>query len=530
MKEKKKELSDFKIKLIIMAVFTIAIAIAVPFIVKIVNNIIAQTQSPTDPTPPDEPPVVPPKTPTLTVPTSITIDKLTTNHKFEYTVTDLGEYQVSVTILDTSIASLDTNNYIIPSAVGSCIIVTEINCEPKITKTTTLTICDAVTDITYKIIDENNQEPEQLFVGKTYTLEVCENGNINDPPNLGYLAEYISDFTFVNKTDNTSTYIFKIIKAGDFNFYYNGKYCKKYINLTSYIFPTEINVSFSNITIEDNCANLYLFNNTYAQQANADGYFDETIFEVFIADYVYDEIDYEIAGSSILLNDNKITAVKQGKSSIIFTSSVSGISKIFEFNVIIIEPNSITLNSSNYNIGDQAELNLKVNTQSDFIIDFAPIYAYGKLSIDTSDNITILDNKITLTCAETGNAVIKFNDIIILTCIVNYISEYKVDISLGLHTNQISFSNDTLNIVLGDNNIFVLNCKVKNTTTNQYEDINLNVDILDTNIVSGTTSNEYIEIKNGTLTLIALNKGSTKLVFSNDTLNIYYELKIEISE
>lgn len=528
MKEKKKELSDFKIKLIIMAVLTIAIVIAVPFIVKIVNNIIAQNQLPDEPTPPDEPPVEPPKMPTLTVPTSITIDKLTTNHKFEYTVTDLGDYQVTITIQDTSFATLDTNNYIIPSAVGNTNIVTEINCEPKITKTTSLTITDAVTDITYSIKDSDNKVPNNLFVGKTYTLSITENGNLNEPPNLGYLDEYISNFTFINKTYNISTYTFKIIKAGNFNFYYNGKYCQKYINLTSYIFPTDINVSFSNIIFEDNCANLFLFNKTYTQEANLDGYFTETELEITIPDYVYDDISFEIIGNSIALNDNKISAVQVGKSSITFTSSVSGIIKTFEFNVVMIEPNSISLNSSLYNICDITELDLKVNTPTDFIVDFAPIYAYGELTIETSNNVTILDNKITLTSANAGYVIIIFNDITILTCNINFISDYKVDLSIGSHLCDINLTDDTLTVTLCENNYFALNCKVTNTTINQDADIDLYVEILDTTIVCGTISNEYVEIKNDTLTLVGLATGNTKIIFRNDKFNIYYELNIVI--
>lgn len=527
MKEKKKELTDHKVKLIVMAILTIIVAIAVPLAIKIISNISFQNQTPIDPptNPPEETLV-----PVLSVPENITIDKFTTNHKFEYTVTDLGDYEVSITIQNTNIATLNLDNYIIPAYVGTTNIITEINCEPKITKTTTLYITDAVTDINYEIKDENNQIPNKFFVGNTYTLEICENANMSNPPNLGYLNEYISEFEFVNKNDNVSTYTFKIIKAGEFSFYYNEKYCQKYIELTSYIFPTDINVTFSNITFKNNITNLYLFNNEYLDEANKDGYYHETEFYINLPTNVYDDIDFKVNGSSIIINDNKITAVNEGKSSITFTSSVSGLTKTFEFNVSIVQPTSIRLNSTTYNINDIINLDLALNIPFEFISSISPNYALGELKIETSNNIAYANNQLTLTSTETGLVKIKFNDNVLLTCNINLINNYKVDISLYLNSNNITLENDTLKFILDDSNIILLNCRVMNTLTNIDSDIALTIEIIDTNIITGTTSNNFIEIKNGLITLSALKTGNTKIVFSNTQYDIYYELKIEISE
>ena len=223
-------------------------------------------------------------------------------------------------------------------------------------------------------------------------------------------------------------------------------------------------------------------------------------------------------------------AVNTGKSSITFTSNISGISKTFEFIIKTIDPNSVVLNSINYNIGDLVNMNLKLNTLTNFSVSIFPCYAYGEIIYESSNNITIANNSILLKSPNNESVYINFNNKTILTCNINFISSFKVEISLGLHENNISLSGDNLLIKLCDQNIFVLICNVFNTTTNQIENVDLNIKILDTNIISGTTSTDYVEIKNGSLTLIALKNGTTKIIFSNNEYNINYELIIEISE
>ena len=231
-----------------------------------------------------------------------------------------------------------------------------------------------------------------------------------------------------------------------------------------------------------------------------------------------------------IINDNKITAVNEGKSSITFTSSVSGLTKTFEFNVSIVQPTSIRLNSTTYNINDIINLDLALNIPFEFISSISPNYALGELKIETSNNIAYANNQLTLTSTETGLVKIKFNDNVLLTCNINLINNYKVDISLYLNSNNITLENDTLKFILDDSNIILLNCRVMNTLTNIDSDISLTIEIMDTNIITGTTSNNFIEIKNGLITLSALKTGNTKIVFSNTQYDIYYELKIEISE
>ena len=114
-------------------------------------------------------------TPTLTIPTNITLDLLQTNFAFEYSVTNLADFVVSISIDDTSIATIDSNNVITPLKVGETKIITSINTNPTIAKETTLKINDCVQNVNFTITNKDGSVPNIFFTGTSYILKLEQN-------------------------------------------------------------------------------------------------------------------------------------------------------------------------------------------------------------------------------------------------------------------------------------------------------------------------------------------------------------------
>lgn len=525
----RKELNGFQIKIIILVVLTIIVAVAIPLTIKIINNINASyNQDNNPPADDDGSNNDTPATPSLTVPESIIIDKLTTTEKFEYTVYDLGSYQVLISIENPLIASINSENCIIPNSVGSTNIITTINCEPAITKTTSLTIIDAVTEISHNVTNSDGSTCNTLFVGKTYNLIITENALVSNSPTIGYLDEYVTNFTLVSKQENVLTYSFKIIKQGDFSFYYNGKYCKEYINLKSYNMPTDINVNFSNVTLVDNTITLYLYKSSQENLANNDGYFKECEFSIIIPETTYDNVTFECFGNSIYITNNKkITAHAVGQSSITFYSSVSNISKTYYINVEEVPLLGIKLNNTQYQIGDTVNLAYSPDIAYAFEYSLLPSYALGDITVVTSLNLTFDNYTLTLTNNSSATAKIKFNNQVILTCNISPMPSYEIKLNVIQSSCTATLLENTLNITLGTQNFLILECLIFNTTTNEsVTNKTIAVTINNTNIINSTSA--PAEVKNGKISLNALSVGSTTITFECAELNVRYSLTVVV--
>ena len=528
----KKELTDFKVRIIVMVVLTILVAIAIPLTVKIVNYINTTNQNGnyqppnnSDDNNDDKPSE---SLPILSVPESISIDKFTTNQKFEYNVTNLGNYQVTITIENLLVAELDSNNYIIPYKVGSTNIISTINCEPQISKTTTLTIADAVTDFSYCFYDSQQNVANNLFVGRSYTLKITENAIVDSLPNIEYENDYINNFELVSKQDNVYTYSFTTLKTGEIRFCYNSKYCQKEITLTSYNLISEIEVAFSNNVLINDSINLYLFKEQFAEQANADGYFSLCEYAVIIEPDYYNDISISVTGTSIVVNDNTISAIDSGISQITFASKSANISKTFIVNVKNILPTHICINNEIYDIDNEVDLTCEANTEHDFCVTFLPVYTNFTPTIQTSSNVIISNNKLTITSFDDGKVYINCQDELLFTCNIIVPHEYYISVSLNSSTCESSLDNNLLIIKLSEQNFVVLECAIYDKTTNKIlENSNLKITIDDTTIINGT--NNIIELKNNLLTLAALQSGSTQIMFDNEELKITYSLTIIIT-
>lgn len=522
----KKKLSDTKLKYIFIAIMTCVISFAVPFVIKIAQNISINNNAESEKDESDKGDKTENIFPTLTVPASIKIDKFESDFVFEYSVKNLGEYSISIEIQNCEIATI-SDGKIIPIKVGETNIITKINCEPKIEKYTLLTVVDAVTQVDYKIKDSTDKIADKLFVNSTYFLEIDENATNKNIPNIIYSQENISQFNFIEKKNNISKFSFTIAKYGEFNFQYINKYCNKNINLWAYNFPTEINVNFNKNIYKNEKYYLYLFNNEYLYEANLDNIFNKVDFEISINNTVYDEIYYEINGDSISIKNNQIIAEKVGCSSITFISKISNISRTFIFDIRKIIPDFLTINSQKYYINSNNNLQLKIAQKYNFTIEVTPKYFYGELSFEHSQNIQFADSKITLLDTNPATITIKINGEIFCTFAISHIPEYTFQISLEQSSENISLTNNQLNITMSSNNFFVLKCLTYDTATSKKIPISITITIANQTIVSPT--NAILELRNNTITLKAISSGITKIIFSNSDYGISYELIVNVS-
>jgi len=146
-------------------------------------------------TPPAPPPEVP--MPTLVVEQEIVIDKFCNNRKIAYTKENLGDYVLTISIENTNLASLE-NDIIKPKAVGTTKIIYEINCEPKISKTTTLVITDVVTDVDLQIKNLDDSAVENFYCNQTYKLIITQNVNVLTSFEIDFDESLVGEFEEVS--------------------------------------------------------------------------------------------------------------------------------------------------------------------------------------------------------------------------------------------------------------------------------------------------------------------------------------------
>ncbi|MBE7074998.1 MAG: hypothetical protein E7376_03370 [Clostridiales bacterium] len=505
------------IMLYMLLPLTFAIVIAVVFfIITDINKRIKENT-----------PIVPPTnivTPTLTVPNSITIDKLET-FKFEYTVENLGNFIVSLKVENSNIASINKDGYIIPNSVGTTNLITEINCSPKITKTTTLIILDAVTDISYNIKNIDNTLADILYVNNNYILEIDENASVNNCPTIIYDDEFVSNVNKLDSTSNTLKYQFTILNPGEFVFKYTSKYVSKTINLCAYVYPNTFEVEFLNISFNNNVGNLYLFDSNYTNEANLDGFFNNCSFSLTTIENSNENITIAIDGDCVNVNNNTITAIKEGSALITFTSQISKISKSFQINVIECTPNKIRYNNNEYNFGTTINVNYEINTEYDFIIEYLPIYSLSNFILETSGSAIIVDNNSVKITGNSGCVYLKINNEIVFTLNISKLPSYKISVTLNQSESETTFQDNIFTIVYVTDCYFSLLCEIYNTDTNtKHSEQNLIAQIDNTNIVCASSGS--LEVKNGILSLKANSTGTTTLILSNEELNINLTITI----
>lgn len=455
--------------------------------------------------------------PILDTESNISIDKMS-SHKFNYLVTNLGEYSLKICIEDESIASIDNNLNITPKKIGSTRIVASINCTPQIIKYTTLTILDVVTDVSFSILNQDDTPANTIYVYNTYYLKITRNAKTNESYQIGYDDTYIEDLSLISKTENYIKYSFKVINYGEFNFKYISKYCNKNSqNIKAYIYPNNFEVSF-NLPLIDNSINLYLFNNKYTKEANNDGIYNVALFNISTISNSNDNIQININNDCVILNNNQILANREGVSTITFVSTISNISKSYSINVSKVLPTAIMFNGEEKDIHGNSIINLELNTENDFNISIIPAYYYGDYAIEKDDGLIIENGKIILTESEDKNILIKYDNSTILNIIVKYCSDLKISKDIYYCSTKYTFENDTLTVAFEKDLEIHIYIEIlgQNNTPNKDQTLLFNIESTD---IAIPTNNSYTS-KNNLIKLSVLNVGKTTINIYNNDLKI----------
>ena len=462
----------------------------------------------------------------LTVPNTITIDYLQ-RCKFEYTSLNLQDFKVDVTIQNEDIASLDEDLNITPLKVGTTKIITTINCTPCIQKQTTLIVEDAVTDFSYKFLNMESQEQSFLYVGNSYYLEITENATVNALANIGFDNESVSDFMLISKEGNVVKYKFNVAKCGEFDFDYVSKYCHKSTGkITAYVYPNTFDVSFDNVAVVDNKFSLYLSSD--ASLSEIDGLFESCSYCCLLTENSNDQIEVSVTGDCVEIENQKVTAKKEGLGSVVFVSKISGYKLEYIVNVKKVKPTKIAFNNKEFDVGAELQLSIKVNEPADFQLLTIPSYAYGNLTFEYGDGVKIEDNKITLLGATDETVYAKKDNSIVATITVKAKSEQKIIASVYICSAEHTFKNNILNISYTDNCQLILKLEIVDATTLQPYSLQIINFIIEDETVITSTDNSNL-VKNNYASFQILKSGTTSIEFYSSDLGINNIITINIA-
>ncbi|MBE7082700.1 MAG: hypothetical protein E7378_03400 [Clostridiales bacterium] len=442
-------------------------------------------------TPPAPPPEVP--MPTLVVEQEIVIDKFCNNRKIAYTKENLGDYVLTISIENTNLASLE-NDIIKPKAVGTTKIIYEINCEPKISKTTTLVITDVVTDVDLQIKNLDDSAVENFYCNQTYKLIITQNVNVLTSFEIDFDESLVGEFEEVSTNCPIYVYTFKIKQHGQIKFEFVSEYCEKEVSIFAYVYPSNFDVDFDYVSPNNNNEiNLYLFNTNFTEQANLDGYQNYTNYCINTMPNSNDEVEFELTGDCVSIANNKISAISEGVANLTFTSKISGESKTFKIIVGKIKPTSILINDEPFEINASLNKTIVANTPYEFKVEVLPAYAYGDMAFETQ-NVTLENDILTLN-ESTGLVQVVFNNQTILT--INYsleiVDEYKIDIYVTNNkTSNVTLDGDTLKVDYLQGAVFEISCIVYKNDVIVSPQV-VNVEISDENVLK-PTNGQFVTI------------------------------------
>lgn len=488
MKEKTK-LSTLKVIIVAFAIFAvIATAITILFI-----NLLPKPKPPANSPPEAPPPASPPPTPTISAAGEINLDLLDKSFVFEYETTNLGNYSVTVSILDTSIASIDNNRNITPHKIGSTKIIASINTSPKIQTETILNINDCVKDITMTIVDENGNEPSMFLTNTTYTLNINQNMFDNYSPTLDYSSN-ITLLSTPTKTINGYHAQFEMISAGDFNFTFNGKYVSKTYSNVCNTMPTDFTITFTNAQITNNTFTLYLFNNNFAE--NNMPIFDKTSFEI-VKQYFYDDIIVQDFTNNIIsVNNNEIIAIDEGTATITYYSTTSKISKTYTINVCKYEDiSAIKVNNQIKDLYAEESITITKEEVFDFIYEIVPAYSLATICLDYDTTLLNYTNgKFSIrTKFDSTTILLKHNEITLYSLTVSLEKEihHEIYIVSSTHTASYDESHFILTTSYVENNYIMLKCNARYEDNTKTEFQTFKIDTSNSNVfvIDGDKSN-----------------------------------------
>jgi len=506
-------------------IISISIVVSILLCVLVTTLLINGIKHPNKNSPDNNPPST--LNPVIICEDEILIDILTDNYILNYTIDNFNNQNVTISVEDNTIATINEDYVIIPNKVGTTIITISVNCEPVVEKIITLTIKDVISDITYKFYNSDNKETNEFYVNKTYTLEIYENKITDEEVSLGYDDNFFSDFKLISKLNNCKIYSFKITNLCNTTLKYKAKYFEKDIIISSIIFPEDFNVNFSQPII-NNEINLYLFNETYTALANNDNYFNNLTFSINKVENSNDEVEYNFNGDFISIVNNKITALKKGVTTLTFKSKISKIEKIYTINVLEIGIDKIIFNNNEYSLN--SEINLEINSNTfNYNINFFPIYFYKSIETNLT-NVTINNNLCEIN-ETSGKIEITYNNSAIFRININLIESqqptYYIQVQKGQTETTIIQDNNTFTITYSSGAYFSILAYIYDDLTNKVlsnQDLEFNIE--NQNIISN--ANLTNQVNSGNIFLKINSIGSTFITLSSKEYNLTYQILINI--
>ncbi len=522
MKEKSK-IGTLKVMIVAFAIFAvIATALTILFV-----NLLPVPNPPANTPPETPPPASPPPTPTISAVGEIDLDLLDTSFVFEYETTNLGNYSVNVSILDTSIAGIDEDRKITPHKIGSTKIIASLNTIPEIKTETILNIVDCVKDISMSVIDENGNVPSMFLTNTPYTLNIYQNMFDNYSPTLDYSSNIVLLST---QTKTNSGYMaqFKVTTAGNFNFTFNGKYISKTYNNVCNSMPTDFSVTFSDVQINNNEFSLYLFDSNYAE--NNMNIFNTTLFEIS-KQYSYDNIIIQSYANNIInITNNQIVAICEGTATITFYSTISKLSKTYTINVCKFEDiSAVKVNNQIKNLYSEESLTISNDQVIDFIYEIVPSYSLATLDLEYDSNLLNYDNnRFTVkTKFDSTTILLKHNEtpVYSLTIYLEKEIHHEIYVASSTHTATYDESNFILTTSYIENNYIMLKCNARyeDNTKTEFQKFNIETSNGDIFIIDGDKSNT------GNFSLKITGIGEANLLIYDTGNNIKFTIKIVVN-
>lgn len=479
--------------------------------------------TPTPTTPENSEPAPMPQLPTLNVPSSMTLELLQQG-TIIYSIKDLGNYSLCISIQDLSIATI-SNSTITPKKIGTTKIIYTINTSPQIVKETTIEIVDCTKEVEFFITTEENTFPNIYYTNTYYILETKHNLLPNETPTITY--GNISEFILIKTENNSFFFKFKIKNAGDFSFNYVGEYISLNKTYSAVCFPADFNLTFAN-SFENNKLTLYLFDTTHIEDAAKDNIFNFTTFEItpsantvdniLLNENSYNNIIIEIIG-------NKITALSEGETSVEFYSTISGIAKIYNIEIIKIKLNEIVVNGETKHLNSVDNVELVFNETFGFEYYKTPTYCLDNLTLNYNPaELKYEDGKFSIIAGITNSQVtITYQNEVVYTLNIFAKLEISHKTTITQATTAVHFENNTITASFVDN--FYINFNIKSFNLNT-EEILPNQDFEITSISNANVcvcSDE--KITNGNFTIQIVGTGICTITISD----LYYNLNIQIT-
>ena len=476
-------------------------------------------------------------TPRIIAEQEITLELLETA-KLDYEIQNIQNYDIIKTISNQNILTIDNQDIIHPQQIGSTIITISINCSPMVEKQIVVNIIDCVKNVEFLITDMADVPASNYYANTDYKLHIIQNMAPTSEPEI---ICSMQDFALISKNDNIMIFRFNQNTAGQFGFTYNGKYINKSQSYTALARPENISVSFTNIQPIDNKIYLYLIDNSFITQANTDGFYSATTFSINKLNE-QDTIACSVAGSSISLSQNTISAKSSGVSVLTFSQKITSqitISKQIQVYVSEIDLQKVVINGTETSPFESIEntIYLKSGKYYDFSFSKLPIYASKELSIDYNENLVNFENnKLKLKSENNSTIYLIYDNNIVYTLNLVYEQETTETITYSISLNE--NNKQYCDVTIDDNNkrievemtdlpnigYFVLKIsKYIDSELSLTQDFSAEFSSLEVCYFSGKQT-----IYDGNLSISVLSSGTCTITITDNDTNESFEIEVSV--